>query len=122
MSFADPLSLTVSGVTTPLPRTSVQGDETVYSSSDGLLKFSASHSKSGKERTRRLLRVDASKVAPDQFKPVENVIVGTSVYTVFDVPPAGYSSTELLALWVGYRTMLAANSDLLVSKLLAGES
>lgn len=122
MSFADPLSITITGVTTPLPKTSVEGDETVYTSSDGLIKFSASHTKSAKERTRRLLRVDVSKIAPDQFKPVENVMVGTSVYTVFDIPPAGYTNAEQLALWVGYRTMLAATSDLLVSKLLAGES
>lgn len=122
MSFADPLSITISAATSPLPRTSVQGDETIYSSSDGLIKFSASHSKSGKDRTRRLLRVDTSKLAPDIHKPVENVLVSTSVYTVFDIPPNGYSNAELLALWIGYRTMLTANTDLLVTKLLAGES
>jgi len=122
MSFADPLSITVTGVTSSLPRTSVEGDETIYTAGDGLLVFQASHSKSGKDRTRRLLRVDASKVTADPFKPEENVKVSTSVYTVFDVPPVGFTPAELLALWVGYRTMLAASSDLLVSKLLAGES
>lgn len=122
MSFADPLSITVSGTTSSLPRTSVDGDETKYSSADGLIVFSAAHQSSGRNRTRRLLRVDASKMTADPFKPAENVKVSTSVYTVFDVPPAGYSPTELAALWVGYRTMLAANSDLLITKLLAGES
>lgn len=122
MSFADPLSITIGAVTSSLPRTSTEGDETIYTSADGLVVFSASHAKSGKERVRRLLRVDTQKIAPDTFKPVENVMVGTSVYTVFDIPPAGYTPAELLALWTGYRTMLAASSDLLVTKLLAGES
>lgn len=122
MSFADPLSITISAATSPLPRTSVEGDETKYSSADGLIVLSASHSSSGKGRTRRLLRVDASKMTADPFKPAENVKVSTSVYTVFDVPPAGYTPAELLALWVGYRTMLTASSDLMITKLLAGES
>lgn len=122
MSFADPLSITVSGVTTPLPRTSVEGDETRYTSADGLLAVSASHSSSGKNRTRRLLRVDASKLTADPFKPAENVKVGMSVYTVFDLPPAGFTNAEALAIWVGYNTLQTASTNAVVTKLLGGES
>jgi hypothetical protein len=122
MSLADPQSITVSGVTTPLPRTNVEGDETTYSSADGLLNFSVSHSESGKGRKRKSIRVDASKVTTDPFKPAENVEVSTSIYVVFDIPPAGYTNTELMALWTGFRTVLAATTDLIPSKVLAGES
>lgn len=69
-----------------------------------------------------MIRVDMSKVTADPFKPSENVKVSTSCYVVFDVPPAGYTNAELLAGWVGFRTLLTASSDAIITKLLGGES
>jgi len=43
MSFTDPQTVTISAVTTPLPRISVGDDESEYSSSDGLIQIKASH-------------------------------------------------------------------------------
>lgn len=120
MSFADPQSITISAVTTPLPRTSVSGDETVYSSSDGLITLQASHD-SGK-RLRHVLRVNHSKITADPFIPTDNVKVSMSNYMVFDVPIVGYTVTEQLAVYAGFKTAFTAGSDLLISKLLAGES
>jgi hypothetical protein len=45
-----------------------------------------------------------------------------SVYTVFDLPVAGYTGAEALAVFDGLRDQAAASSDLLITKLLAGES
>lgn len=120
MAFADPQTITISGVTTPLPRISTEGDETVYQSADGLIQMLASHD-SGK-RIRHLLRVNHSKLTPDPFIPAENVKVSTSCYVVFDVPPVGYTAAELLAIYTGFKTQFSAASDLLISKLIAGES
>jgi hypothetical protein len=120
MSFADPQTVTISGVTTPLPRISTEGDETVYSSADGLIQMLASHD-SGK-RLRHLLRINHSKLAPDPFIPTENVKVSMSCYVVFDVPPAGYTAAEQLAVYAGFKTQFSATSDTLITKLLAGES
>jgi hypothetical protein len=120
MSFADPQSVTISAVTTSLPRISVGDDRSEYASGDGLILLSASHNYG--KRTRRMLRLDTSKLTSDPFKPAENVKVSMSVYTVFDLPPAGYTAAEALATWVGYKTQITASSDLLVSKLLGGES
>jgi hypothetical protein len=120
MSFADPQTVTISGVTTPLPRISTEGDETVYSSADGLIQMLASHD-SGK-RLRHLLRINHSKLAPDPFIPTENVKVSMSCYVVFDVPPAGYTAAEQLAVYTGFKTQFSATSDTLITKLLAGES
>jgi len=120
MSFADPQTVTISAVTTPLPRVSVGDDESEYVSSDGLIKLSASHTYA--KRTRRMLRLDTSKVTTDPFKPAENVKVAMSVYMVFDIPPAGYTATEALAVYTGFKTQYSASSDLLVTKLLGGES
>lgn len=118
--FADPQSITISAVTTPLPRTSVLGDESVYMSADGLIMLKASHD-SGK-RLRHVLRVDHSKITADPFIPADNVKVSMSNYMVFDVPVVGYTAAEQLAVYVGFKTAFTATSDLLITKLLAGES
>lgn len=120
MSFTDPLSITISGVAIPLPRTSVGDDESEYTSADGLTKVSASHTYG--RRTRRVLRVDTSKVAADPFKPAENVELSMSLYMVFDLPVAGYSNTDALAVYTGFKTLYTATSDQMVTKLLGGES
>jgi hypothetical protein len=45
-----------------------------------------------------------------------------SCYIVFDVPIAGYTNAEQLAVYTGFKTQFTATSDLLITKLLAGES
>jgi hypothetical protein len=120
MSLADPLSITISAVTSPLPRTSVEDDRSEYTSADGLIQIIGSHDYG--KRTRRMLRLDTSKVTADPFKPTENVKVGMSVYTVFDLPPAGFTNAEALAVWVGYNALLTATSNANITKLLGGES
>jgi len=120
MSFSDPLSITISGATSALPRTSVGEDQSEYTSGDGLIQLTGSH-QYGK-RTRRMLRLDTSKITSDPFKPSENVRVGMAVYTVFDLPPVGYSAAEALAVYTGFKTLYTATSDLMISKLLGGES
>jgi hypothetical protein len=120
MSFSDPLSITISGVTTPLPRVEIEGDSSAYQSADGLLRLSASHTYG--QRTRRMLRIDASKLTSDPFKPAENVKVSMSNYMVFDVPPAGYTAADALAVYTGFKTLFTATSDQMITKLLGGES
>lgn len=120
MAFSDPQSVTISGVTTSLPRVSTQGDETTYQSADGLIQMLASHD-SGK-RNRHLLRLNHSKLTADPFLPAENVKVSMSNYIVFDVPIVGYTLAEQLAVYTGFKTQFTAVTDTLISKLLAGES
>jgi len=120
MSFTDPLSITISGQTSPLPRVDVGDDKSEYLSGDGLIRLTASHDYG--KRTRRALRIDTSKLSPDPFKPAENVRVSMSNYMVFDVPPAGYTAAEALAVYVGFKTLFTATSDAMIVKLLGGES
>jgi hypothetical protein len=120
MSLSDPNSVTISGVTTSLPRTSVDEDRSEYTSADGLIQLIASHDYG--KRARRMIRLDTSKLTSDPYKPAENVKVGMSVYTVFDLPPAGFTNAEALAAWVGFNTLLTASTNAVVSKLLGGES
>jgi hypothetical protein len=120
MSFADPQSITIAGVTTPLPRISVGKDQAAYGSADGLIKLSASSAYG--RRTRRVLRVDHSKLTADPFIPAQNSKVSMSNFIVFDVPVAGYTVAQQLEVYTGFKTAFAAASDALISKLLGGES
>jgi hypothetical protein len=120
MSFADPQSVTISAVTSSLPKVSTSGDETIYQDATGLIQMLASHD-IGK-RNRHLLRINHSKLTADPFLPAENVKVSMSCYIVFDVPPVGYTAAEALAVYTGFKTQFTASSDTLITKLLAGES
>jgi hypothetical protein len=120
MAFADPQTITISAVTSPLPRVSTGVGQAEYLSADGLISLKASNAYG--RRTRRVIRVDHSKITADPFIPANNVKVGMSVYSVFDLPPVGYTAAEALAIYTGFKTQLAASSDLLITKLLGGES
>jgi len=120
MALADPQTVTISAATTPLPRVSVDETESEYLSADGLIKLTASHSYG--KRVRRLVRIDHAKLSSDVYKPTENVKVGMAVYTVFDLPPAGYTGAEALAIWVGFNAQLTAASNAVITKVLGGES
>lgn len=120
MAFADPQSITISAVTTPLPRVNTGNNGSDYLSSDGLIKLSGANAYG--RRTRRVLRLDHSKVSADPYLPTQNVKVSMSNYIVFDVPVVGYTNAEALAVYTGFKTMFSASSDLLITKLLGGES
>jgi len=120
MAFSDPQSITISAVTTPLPRVSTGANESEYSSSDGLIDLSASSSYGN--RIRRVLRVDHSKITSDPFIPAQNRQVSMSNYMVFDIPTVGYTNAEVKAVYVGFNTLYTASTHALIDKLLGGES
>jgi len=120
MAFTDPQSITVSAVTSSLPRVSTGQGVSSYQSADGLITLTASHAYG--RRTRRVLRVDHSKITADPFIPAQNTKVSMSNYIVFDVPPAGYTNADALAVYTGFKAVFTATSDALITKLLGGES
>lgn len=120
MSFADPQSVTIGGVTSSLPRVSVGNRSSEYQSADGLVTLKASTSIGS--RIRRVVRLDHKKISADEFLPEQNVTKSMSCYLVFDLPPTGYTNAQVLEVFDGLRDQLAASSDLLITKLLGGES
>lgn len=120
MAYADPQTVTISAVPYTLPRVSTVKDGSTYSSDDGLIDLSVSHAYG--RRTRRVLRLDHSKITSDPFIPAQNSQVSMSNYMVFDLPVVGYTNAEALAIYAGFKTAFTATSDLLITKLLGGES
>jgi len=120
MALADPQSIKISGTTTSLPRVSTSGGSSTYTSSDGTVRLTLSTQEGS--RKRQTARVDVSKITADPFIPAQNSEVSMSFYIVFDRPVAGYSNAEALAVALGFIETITATSDLVLTKLLGGES
>jgi len=119
MAFSDPQSVTINSVALSLPRTSAGENKSTYTSADGMTRLTAS-SAYGK-RIRRVLRLDIDNTVPDPYGST-NTKQSMSNYIVFDVPLFGWSHDEILENWRGLKTLAAASSDSIVSKLLGGEN
>lgn len=121
MALVDPLSITIGADTISLPRTNSGKDNSSdYTSNDGLVRLSIGHAYN--RRTRRVVRVDHTKVAADPFIPSQNAKVSMSCYIVFDAPPAGYTVADQKDIYLGLKGLAGASSDALITKVLGGES
>lgn len=119
MAFSDPQTVIIDGESKALPRISVGQNSSVYSEPDGDLKLTISHNYA--KRTRRTVRLDDAKVAPDAFTAA-NLRHSMSAYLVVDTPKDGYTIAEAAVVVNALIDYLAANSDVAVTKLLGGEN
>jgi len=118
--LADPQSVTISGSASSLPRTSSGVNLGEFTKDDSTIKLRVQHTYGG--RTRRLIRLDFSKIAADPLISAQSIRHSGSVYVVFDLPPTGYTPAEAKAVYDGFAAMLAASSGAFVTKVLGGES
>ncbi len=119
--FSDPLSITVSGVAKTLPRVSVDGSSTVYSTDDGLFEVRVSHTKN--KRKRSVIRINQKKVAADPLLTERNVETLQAAYIVLDAPVNGlYTNAEQKALMDALMDAMKAATGALTTKFVAGES
>lgn len=120
MALADPQSITINTITTSMPRTSSGVNSGGFTSNDGTLRFSVSHTYG--KRTRRAVRLDHKKIAPDPFIAGQSAEVSTSVTLVLDSPTTGYTVTELKQVIDGFIAKLSASSGALITQIEGGES
>lgn len=120
MALSDPQSVKIGASTISLPRVETGKNESSYLSADGRTRLTLS-SQYGK-RTRRVVRIDVSKITADPFIPANNTEVSSSVYLVFDVPPAGYNATEMKEVFTGLSEAMNASTAKMITQLLGGES
>lgn len=122
MALSDPQSITISGSAISLPRVSTGDNSSSYLSADGNVRLTLSSQYTNNSRIRRNLRVDHTKITADPFVPAQNREVSMSQYMVFDVPRVGYSAAEVKAVHDGFEALITASSDVIITKLLGGES
>jgi hypothetical protein len=121
MAFSDPQSVTVtSGGATSVPRTGSAAGAGTFLSNDGTVKLSVANTYG--KRTRRVARIDLSKIAPDPLISSNNIKYTGSVYLVVDQPLTGFSVAELQTLVTGLTSWLTASSGAHITQLLGGEN
>lgn len=120
MSFTDPQSVTISGVTTPLPRVSSGPSIGAFQSADGLIRMDVSHNYG--RRTSRMLKLTQQKTSADPLLPSTNVVNTQSFWVVSNTPVQGFTVTEQKALADALIAYLTASTGARVAQLLGGEN
>lgn len=120
MAFSDPQSVTINAIANSLPRVSSGDNSSTYKKDDGNVTLSVSHTYG--KRTRRQMRLDHRKVAADPLNAAQNLNYSASIYMVADVPPVGYSPTEVKQLIDAFTAFLTASSGANTTKFVGGES
>jgi hypothetical protein len=120
VAFSDPQTVTINAIDNTLPRTGSGMDSGVFSKDDGSVVLSVRH-RYGR-RTRRELRLQHSKVAPDPLISAQNIKHSLTIYFAIDTPVTGYTVTEAKQIGDALVAYLTASSGANLTKLLGGES
>lgn len=121
MSFADPQTVTIDSVAQAMPRVGSGPRSGTFQGADGLHKLEVSHTNSGANRNRRVIRLTQSKITTDPYNSDRNIPVSMSTFLVVDSPVVGFSNAELKLVVDGFVAYLAASSGSKVTQLLGGE-
>jgi hypothetical protein len=118
--LADPQSLTINAIANSLPAVSRGVNQSSYRKDDGNVQLSISHTYAS--RTRRLARVDFSKIAADPLISANNIKYSMSAYLVVDIPVTGFTVAEAKYVVDSLTKWLTDTSGANTTKLLGGES
>jgi hypothetical protein len=123
MAFADPQSVTINAVANSLPRISSGINAGSFAKDDGNVRLTVSHQYGAKGgKTRRLLRLEHSKIAADPLMASNNVRVGMAAHIVVETPDVGYTIAEAKQIVDALTAYLTASSGARVTQLLGGEN
>lgn len=119
MSFADPQTITINAVAESFPRVAAGSNNGVFRTSDGDYELSIAHY-TGNSRTRRVMKLNAFKIAADPLLSV-NTEFRMGVNITIDLPKRGYTPTEAKLIVDGFLAYLSASSGAKITQLLGGE-
>lgn len=119
MALTDPLAITIGGVAYSLSRTVTEPRKATYVDPTGLVREVPSQVANG--RLSHVMTLGVSKIAPDPISAV-NKQIAASLQVSFIRPLVGFSTTELVNMYVGLNTQLTASTNALLIKLINGES
>jgi hypothetical protein len=115
--FSDPQSVTVNSVAKSMPRIKIGTTDATYRTADEEFQFRISH-QTTKARTRRMVRLDQTKIAADPLTAV-NTSQTAGIYLVVDEPKYGFSDSDLDYLVDALVAWLTAGN---IAKLLGSET
>lgn len=114
--FADPQSVTVNAVAQSLPAIKREELSSSYRKDDSTYELIISHQEGN--RNRRVVRLNNRMIAADPLT-ADNVEYSMATYLVIDVPPVGYTNTQIKDIVLGLTGWLTSAN---VLKVLGGES
>lgn len=117
MALADPQSVTITGVATPLPRTGLTLDEGLFTDATGQVSLSVKHSST--RRTRHTIRLSKMAIVSDPLVPSVNQNVSYGAHLVLDLPKNGVSLADAVALGNALVAWCTAGN---LTKVTGGES
>lgn len=117
--FADPQTMTVSGVAKTLNRTSSTPDGGKFGTADRAYLLGISHSYG--RRHRHTARFQSDTLVANPLVSGQNINQSMTVYVTVDVPP-GYDTATAKAVVDAFLVNLTASTGANVTKLLGGES
>lgn len=117
MSFSDPQTVTINTVAKTLNRVKSEGMSAEYATDDEIFKMRLSHQE-GRNRTRRMARIDQRVVAADPLTAA-NEYKTLGVYLVIDEPEYGFTDTEIDYVVQGLKGWLTTGN---VTKLCTSQS
>lgn len=119
MPFSNPETVTISTVAQTLPKVSSGITSAVYEKDDGTVKLTVSHAYG--RRSRRLVRLDFSKIAADPLLSI-NQEYSMSCQFIVDEPKTGFTNAEAKAVADALVAYLSASTGAKITLLLNGES
>jgi hypothetical protein len=120
MAFADPQTFTINAVANTLPRIASGINTGSFQKDDGTVKSIVTHVYG--KRTRRTLRLDFQKIAPNPLISAQNILYSMSSYIVVDTPVTGFTIAEQKQIVDALTGYLTASSGSKVTQLLGGEN
>lgn len=118
--LADPQSVTINAVANSLPAIGRGVNTSSYQKDDGNVKLTVSHAYG--RRTRRNVRIDFRKIAPDPLISSQNIEFSMSAYLVVDLPPTGFTNAEAKYIVDALTKWLTDSTGANTTKVLGGES
>lgn len=122
MALADPLSITVDGKTIPLSRIATGDVSGKFTSSDQMTTVLVYPRTTAAGRKANVIQLRQKKVTTDPLVSTTNIEVEASVAVTVNLPPAGFTSTDVVNLYAALASLLSGSSNAVLTKLVNGES
>lgn len=122
MALADPLSITVDGKTIPLSRIATGDVSGKFISSDQKTTVLVYPRTTAAGRKANVIQLRQKKVTTDPLVSTTNIEVEASVAVTVNLPPDGFTSSDVTDLYTALTSLLGDSSNAVLTKLVNGES
>lgn len=122
MAFADPMSVTIDKEAVSLSRLATGDTSGKFQNNDKSVTLLVRPRTTAAGRRANVIQLRQKKVTTDPLVSTTNVEVEASVAVTVNLPPAGFTSTDVTNLYSALNSLLTGSSNAALVKLINGES